>query len=141
MDWVARIEAVQRKFVRYSLRFLPWGDPLNLSPYEDRCRLLSIEPLELRRITAQASFIGKLLTGDIDCSALLAQLGLYVPERQLRQRQFLYLEPRNRDYGLNEPVRLASMRFNENFEYFDYNVTNYVFRNRLLDRFQILNVY
>ena len=29
-NWIARIEAVQRKFVRYSLRFLPWHDPLNL---------------------------------------------------------------------------------------------------------------
>ena len=112
---------------------------MNLPPYEDRCRLLNIEPLEIRRITAQATFIGKLLTGGIDCSALLAQLSLYAPERQLRQRPFLYLEPRNRDYGLNEPVRSAIMRFNENFVHFDFNVSNYLFRIRLLDCFRIIN--
>ena len=73
-NWITRIEAIQRKFVRYSLRFLPWRDTLNLPPYADRCRLLNIEPLTTRRIVAQAAFIGKLLLGDINCPALLAQL-------------------------------------------------------------------
>ena len=54
-NWIMRIEAIQRKFVRYSLR------SLNLPPYADRCRFLSIEPLATRRIVAQATFTGKLL--------------------------------------------------------------------------------
>ena len=53
--------------MRYSLRFLPWRDPLNLPPYEDRCRLLGIVPLTARWTIDQATFAGKLLMGDIDC--------------------------------------------------------------------------
>ena len=106
---------------------------MNLSPYEHRCRLLSIEPLEIRRIVAQATFAGKLSTGDIDCPALLALMYLYAPERHLRQRSCLYLEPRNRNYAVNELIRTMGMRFNEHFELFDFNVSNSVFRDRLFD--------
>ena len=137
-NWIDRIEVV-RKFVRYALRFLQWRDPTNLPPYEDRCRLLSIEPLHFRRTIAQAIFAGKLLTGDIDCPALLTQLNLYVPERPLRQREFLYLEPRSRNYALNEPIRVISQRFNEYFVFFDFNVSTDVFRQRLIDLFRAVD--
>ncbi|XP_065088012.1 switch-associated protein 70-like [Ochlerotatus camptorhynchus] len=46
LTWIARIEAIQRKFVRYALRDLPWRDPLNLPQCEDRCRLLGIVTLD-----------------------------------------------------------------------------------------------
>ena len=101
---MARIEAVQRKFVKYALRFLRWQDPIKVPPYEERCRLLSIEPLQFRRMVAQATFAGKLLKGDIDCTALLTQLNVYAPERPLRQREFLFLVPRSRNYALHEPI-------------------------------------
>lgn len=134
--WIARIEAVQRKFVRYALRFLSWRDPTNLPPYEERCRLLNIEPLEVRRKAAQALFAGKLLRGEIDCPALLLQLNLYAPERPLRQRVFLHLEPQNNNYALHEPIREISQRFNERFNMFDFNLSADVFRHRLLDSFR-----
>ena len=135
-NWIARIEAVQRKFVRYALRFLHWNDPLNLPPYEERCRLLNLEPLEHRRAVSQAVFAAKLLTGDIDCPSILAELSFYAPERRLRQRDFLFLEQRNREYGLNEPIRSLCQRFNEFFELFDFNTTTHTFRRQLIDLFR-----
>ena len=33
------IERVQKKFVRFALRLLPWNDPVNLPPYPGRCQL------------------------------------------------------------------------------------------------------
>lgn len=131
--WIARFEAVQRRFIRYALRFLPWRDPTNLPPYVDRCRLLAIEPLEHRRAVAQAVFAAKILTGAIDCPALLAEFNFYAPERSLRQRNFLYLEPRHRLYGLREPIRSSCERFNEFFSLYDFNVSYSTFRQRLLD--------
>lgn len=75
--WIARLESVQRRFLRYALRHLPWRDPLNLPAYEDRCRLLGIETLEQRRRRAQAIFAAKLIVGDIDSPELLRQLNIY----------------------------------------------------------------
>ena len=51
-SWIARIESVQRKFVRYALRFLPWRNSSNLPAYTDRCRLLGMQTLEQRRFEA-----------------------------------------------------------------------------------------
>lgn len=59
--WIMRLESIQRKFVRYALRHLPWNDPANLPPYE----LLGIDTLERRRSIAQAMFAAKVLVGDI----------------------------------------------------------------------------
>ena len=126
---------VQKKFVRYALRYLPWRDPLNLPPYEDRCRLLGIQPLELRRRVAQAIFVAKLLFNQIDCPSILEQLNIYAPERPLRRRNILYLEPRNRLFGAHEPIRIMCQRFNEVYELFDYNISINVFRQRLLSVF------
>ena len=135
-NWIARIEAVQRKFVRYALRFLRWQDPTNLPPYEERCRLLSLEPLQFRRVVAQATFAAKLLNADIDCPSLLTQLNVYAPERLLRQRGFLLLDSWSRNYALHEPIRALSQRFNEHFELFDFNLSSDLFRLRLLNIFR-----
>ena len=127
--------------MRYALRFLGWRDPNNLLPYEDRCRLLSIEPLQVRRTIAQAVFGGKLLTGTIDCPALLEQLNVYAPERPLRQRDFLFLDLRSRNYALHEPVRSISQRFNHFYNLFDFNISSDVFRQRLKDVFRTADRY
>lgn len=79
--WIKRIEKVQTKFVKYALRNLPWLDPVNLPPYEDRCRLLEINTLEQRRFNAQAVFVAKILKGEIDSPLILEQINMYAPER------------------------------------------------------------
>ncbi|XP_055632891.1 uncharacterized protein LOC129773314 [Toxorhynchites rutilus septentrionalis] len=50
------IERMQKKFLRYALRRLPWNGPINLPPYSDRCRLIGLEPLSTRRVTMQRMF-------------------------------------------------------------------------------------
>jgi hypothetical protein len=44
-----RIESVQKQFLLFALRRLPWSDPFILPHYEDRLRLLNMETLEKRR--------------------------------------------------------------------------------------------
>lgn len=120
--WVARLESVQRRFVRYALRNLPWQNRTNLPPYENRCRLLGIDTLELRRRRAQAAFAAKIIVGGIDSPELLYRFNLYAPERVMRQRNFLYIPPRNRLYGMNEPLRVIAVVFNSIDHLFDFNV-------------------
>lgn len=132
--WIARIESVQRKFVRYAFRHLPWNDPVNLPPYEDRCQLLGLETLEHRRTISQAVFAAKVLIGDIDSPGILAEFEIYAPERVLRSRSFLHLGPRAANYSLHDPIRFMSGRFNEFYEFFDFNCAAETFRHRIQRR-------
>lgn len=129
--WISRIESVQRKFVRQALRSLPWRDPVNLPPYEHRCALLGIEPLDVRRKVNQAVFGAKILRAEIDSSALLDRLRIYAPERVLRPRQLVQPTPRNTVYGSNDPVNSISARFQEGYYVFDFNLSTNTFRQRL----------
>lgn len=132
-NWSSRLESVQKKIIRIALFrsrcFLEFGS------YEERCRYLGILTLEQRRKVSQAMFVAKLLNGEIDAPALLNQLCLYVPVRILRQRPFLFLAPRNTDYGSHEPIRFMSARFNEFFHLFDFNLTTTIFLSRLRSNF------
>lgn len=129
--WISRIEAVQRKFVRYALRSLPWHDPTNLPRYEDRCRLLGIETLEQRRNNSQAVFIAKILLGELDSPEILNRINIYAPTRVLRQRGFLMLESRNTGYGSHDPIRFMAATFNGVYELFDFNASAERFKRRL----------
>lgn len=132
--WIARIESVQKKFVRYALRHLPWNDPVNLPAYENRCSLLGLETLEHRRTVSQAVFVAKVLLGETDSPETLVEFGIYAPERVLRSRNFLHLGPRSTNYSLYDPIRFMSLRFNEHFTSFDFNCTAETFRRRILPR-------
>lgn len=129
--WISRLESIQKKFVRYALRHLPWNDPNNLPPYEHRCQLLGIDTLEHRRSIAQAVFVAKVLVGEIDSPGILADLQLYAPERPLRTRNILYLPARATNYALHDPVRYMSSRFNEYYVVFDFNCSTLSFRHRI----------
>lgn len=135
-SWITRIESVQRKFVRYAFRNLPWRHPQHLTPYQDRCQLLGIETLKNRRQVAQAMFVVKILRNDIDSPSLLARMNIYAPERLLRRRNFLQFEPRNTLYGQHDPVRFMSATFDEVFHLFDFNVPVSTLQRRFTDHFR-----
>ena len=132
--WKNRFESVQKKFVKYALRRLPWRDTVNLPPYEQRCNLLGLNTLEHRRFVAQAVFVGKILKGDTDSEQILTQLDFYAPERTLRQRDFLSLDSRRTEYGRHEPIRFMATSFNEVYHLYDFNFSNAAFQRKLLNR-------
>lgn len=132
--WINRIEAVQRKFVRRALRSLPWRDPVNLPPYEQRCRLLGIDTLASRRFAQQAGFAAKILLGEIDSPEILSRLNIYAPERTLRQRNFLTTEGSNTVYGQHSPISAVTTAFNEVFDLFDFNLSAQAFQRKVQQR-------
>lgn len=132
-NWIARLESVQKRFIRIAL--FRSRCTLELESYGDRCRHLGLLTLEQRRKVSQTIFVAKLLKDEIDAPAILSQLCLYVPIRILRQRPFLLLPPRNTDYGIHEPIRFMSARFNEFFYLFDFQQSTSVFLNRLRTMF------
>lgn len=135
--WIERIERIQRKFIRRALRSLPWRDPVNLPPYENRCRLLGLDTLANRRFVQQAVFVAKVFLGEIDSPEILSCLSMYAPERTLRQRGFLMTEPSNTVYGQHDPISAVSTAFVEVYENFDFNMSAATFQRRLQQRFQL----
>ena len=134
--WINRFESVQKKFLRYALRYLPWRDPLNLPPYEQRCRLLGLDTLEHRRCVAQAVFVAKILLGEIEASEILPQLNINAPERPLRQRNFLLLDTRRAVYGQHDPIRFMAARFNNVYQLFDFHSSAASFQRKLSNMYR-----
>lgn len=120
---IQRIEAVQRKFIRFALRHLSWRHPLNLPSYESRCKLICLELLEPRRDVAKACFIGDLLQGNIDCPLLLSMLDINIHYRNLRQNAFIRFPRTRTNYGFHEPIRSMSRVFNKCHRVFNFNLS------------------
>lgn len=128
---VNRIENVQKRFIRYALRNLPWNDPVQLPPYEQRCALISLQPLASRRIMLQRLFIFDVIKGNINCTSLLENVRLYAPTRQLRNRQLLWIPGHRTNYGLFNPLDCCCRLFNQVCDVFDFNISKLVFKNRI----------
>lgn len=127
----SRVERVQRSFVRYALRRLPWNDAVRLPPYENRCMLMQLETLASRRIMLQRLFCFDLLAGNIDCGELLFQLNIHAPTRRLRNHALFYLPTHRTLYGHFNPLHFCCRLFNEVSDNFDFNITKTTFKNRI----------
>lgn len=119
---IQRIEAVQRKFLKYCLRNLPWRDPLNLPSYENRCNLIDINLLSNRRNVAKASFISDLLQSHIDSPELLRLVNLNIRGHNLRTNDFLHVPLSRTNYGYNEPMSSMCRTFNRCSSVFDFEL-------------------
>lgn len=128
---ILAIERVQKKFIRFALRTLPWNDPSNLPPYPDRCRLIDLQTLRSRRVEMQCLFIFDVLQGNIDSPALLEQVPLNIPPRQLRNYPFLAIPYHRTNYGQNNPFDACLRVFNVKSNVFDFNLSKNVFRGRI----------
>lgn len=128
---VESIERVQKRFIRYALRGLPWNDPAHLPPYEHRCALIGVQSLANRRTLLQRLFVFDVITGNIDCSSLLANVQFHAPARQLRNRQLLWIPSHRSLYGYNNPLDSCCRLFNDVCDVFDFNISKLVFKNRI----------
>jgi hypothetical protein len=73
------IDRIDRKFVRFALRFLGWQTGVALPPYWQRCKLIDLELLYARRDFCCATFIRDILCSRFDCSVVLSLLNFSVP--------------------------------------------------------------
>ena len=48
---ISRVESIQRRFLRFALRNLPWNDRLILPSYEHRLKLLNMPTLKKQRLS------------------------------------------------------------------------------------------
>lgn len=127
---VERIESVQRRFLRYALRKLPWRNRFRLPSYEDRCRLIHLEPLYARRNTARAMLIVDSLQGRLNCPAILQRINLHVAPRALRNNVMLRLPFRRTNYSMHGAITGIQRVFNRVASLFDFNVSRQLLRRR-----------
>lgn len=130
----ARIESVQKRFLKYALRLLPSSNHIAfvLPPYKSRCSLIALETLSERRNTISALFARDLLMGRIDCPELLGLFNLNAPERPIRMRdKLLHLPTSRTNYGHNEAVKNTARRLNDVAHHFDFVSTRATFRRRI----------
>lgn len=127
-----RIESIQRRFVRYSLRLLPWRHPMRDTPYEHRCQLLQLDTLQLRRDTARALTVSDILTARIDCPEILRQINIRAPTRLLRMVPFLHPPFRRANYSANCAVIGLQRAFNRVATAFDFHLTRPILRSRFV---------
>ena len=110
-----RIEAIQKNFVRFALRDMPWTPGSIIPSYRDRCRLLGLETLEHRRKTARQMFIYDLIEKNIKCTELSNKLNINVKQNyNLRTNPLLkQVETHRTVYGMNEPIYRSTQQFKE----------------------------
>lgn len=131
LTYSLQIERIQKCFLRFALRNLPWRDPLNLPSYPDRCQLIDLETLAERRIKSQQVFIFDVITGGLDCSTLLAEMPFHVPPRMLRNAPFLAAPVHRTSYGYNNPLSASIRAFNNISVMFDFNMSKAAFKKKL----------
>lgn len=129
----ARLESVQKQFVKYALRHLyrRSTDSYVLPSYSSRCESLRIQSLSNRRDDICSMFIYDVITDKINSAAILGKLDFHAPSRSLRNH--LVFRPKNSrtNYARSEPVRRACTIFNSVSSLFDFNVSRFVFKKRL----------
>jgi hypothetical protein len=104
---------------------------IDLSPYENRCKVLAMDTLKKRRDVARVLLIFDLLSGKIDSSYLLSQICLSVPSYLTRSREMLHVEFHRTNNGVFEPINAAIKGFNEHADLFEFGLTRNIFLNRL----------
>jgi len=129
--WTARIESIQKRFSRIAIHRLQWASSQHLD-YLSRCMLLGLQTLEHRRRALQATFVAKLISGDIDSPYLLEKLNLYAPERPLRIRELLRPTFSRSAHSYNAPINQMIHSFNKYQRFFDFNISIAQFKTNCL---------
>ena len=130
---VVKLERVQKQFIRFALRGLPWNDPVNLPDYPSRCMLISLETLSARRRKLQQMFIFDIIEGNIDCSELLQQINFNVPQRALRSFPAINLSVHRTTYGHNGPYISCLRLYNTVSNIHELGMTKTTFKSKIRD--------
>lgn len=126
-----RLERVQRKFTRLTVRRLLNDPSASLPPYPARCQLLGLYSLKDRHCNARFLLIASILLSNIDSPSLLAAIPFYVPSHQLRERPPLFIPTCRSLFAQNDPWLRALRAFNAVSALFDHNLSIASFRSRL----------
>ena len=98
------IESVQKQFVLYALGDTNRIPPYRLSPYEERCEKLGLEPLSIRRKVTNALMAYDLFNRRIDDDNIQMRLIRRTQHRSMRNERPLAESVYGSNYGHNQPL-------------------------------------
>lgn len=133
---INRVEAVQKRFLRFALRGLPWSDVTTLPIYQSRLKLINMESLKVRRMVAKVVFVHKVLTGEIDSPDILNLLSINVPTVNLRNNRFFSISHSRTNYGCSSSIKGLKLIYNANVDMIDFNISISLLRRNLINGIQ-----
>lgn len=127
---IQRLEGVQKKFVKFALRNLPWsGD--HMPCYQDLCGLVDLDTLFARHRIADIVFFTNVITGRVSSEHLRAKIQFNHNSTNLRQRRIFDPPLRTRNYLKHEPVIRFMHEFNGVKNVISLDMTTNVIKNKL----------
>lgn len=118
-----RLEQIQKRFVRFAVRNLPWRD--NVASYKDICMLLSIDTLENRRTITDAVFLRDIVAGRHFSPYISSQITRYDGRTGLRRERPFHVANRAQNYARNEPVYRMLIIFNTHCRQINVNMSKF----------------
>lgn len=128
----ARIESIQKKFLRYLFFKFGWLSYIERAPYDFKRSLIGIPSLAIRRRNSCAFFIFDLLSGRIEAVNILSKINFNAPSRTFRNNCLLRHTFHRTNYGKSEPINNMCHIFNEFSYLFDFCMSRDRFRMDLV---------
>lgn len=128
--YISRIEAVQRKF----LRFLQFKCKSHDNDYEARCRRQHILPLYERRNIGDVVFLSKICQSSVDSPYLLSKINIKIPNRSCRYPVALDIACSASNYRSNSFLIRSARLYNKLVDCSEFDLFNTkpnTFRNKL----------
>lgn len=128
-----RIESIQKQFLLFALRDLPWENRTNLPPYRHRLLLLDMNTLEDKRAMLSCTFVLNLIQKNINSQLIKFNC----PSKILRNFSSIVLKFCCSNYLKNEPFTVCLRHFNNLFFLFDYNENTNNVKQKLKNYFKL----
>jgi len=126
-----RIEGVQKNFLRFALRLLPWSNPQVLPPYEERLRLINMVSLEKRREISDIIFIYQSVNNNI-LSPFISQQINFRSKSRFRNTNLFTTKFHRTNYGRHEPINRMLIICNKYKHIIDFSLSKDNLKNKLL---------
>lgn len=126
------IESVQKQFLIFCLRGLPWNSDVNLPSYNSRLMLIRLPTLKSRRTMLNVSFLFNVINGKVFAEFLLNNITFNVPQRPTRNFRPLFLQFFRSNYANADPLRRISKDFNDLYECIDFSLSSNVIKSRII---------
>lgn len=111
---ISRIESIQKNFLRFALRHLPWNNHLILPPYRDRLKLIDLKTLEFRRTVADIFFIIQVKNNCIISDYTRAKIDSLINTRNRFRSENIFRTMSHRtNYGKHEPINRMMSAINQ----------------------------
>lgn len=130
---VKKIESVQKQFLLFALRNLPWQHRYVRPPYNDRLMLLGMVSLERRRRISDCLFVFDVLRKRIKVPEINALIVVREPLRSTRSAENFQLQVpfTSTSYEANDPIVRSCRTFNIIAYCYDATCSREVFRQRI----------